>query len=460
MDGYHAVVTSSFFSQSFPSAPSSLIPWSWNASRIFLALLLLLSYRMWRREQDLGEAGVVREKTVFAAVGGSTVLIFCFFAFVPLPRAYYPEYFFGRPEEFVAAALFAAALAGYYKKGDWRLDPFENMIVVSLIIGLISQAVFMSRSFILFDAMFDSAHWLKVVSYAVVLAGLPANTYKLYVRAEQSAKQSADANQELQQELAARKQAEEQLRRSVEDLNAEKRLSQQRAEELQQVNAELEQFAYSASHDLKEPVRNLVSYSTLLREDLGDELSTDVAADLDYIRAAATRMSNLVDGMLALSRTGRSSIKNEVVALEDCVTNSLEARRTRLIDSGAQVNWDRLPSVSGDAFLLTQLYQNLLANAMKFVDRKQPDIRLTAERDGADWVLGVKDNGIGIEPEYAEQVFVPFRRLHGMTEYEGTGIGLALCRKTVERHGGKIWVESIPGQGSHFGFTLRPAEAD
>ncbi len=207
-------------------------------------------------------------------------------------------------------------------------------------------------------------------------------------------------------------------------------------------------------------MRNLVSYSTLLREDLGDELSTDVAADLDYIRAAARRMSNLVDGTLALSRTGRSSIKNEVVALEDCVTNSLEALRTRLIDSGAQVNWDRLPSVSGDAFLLTQLYQNLLSNAMKFVDRKKPDIRLTAERDGADWVLGVKDNGIGIQPEYAEQIFVPFRRLHGITEYEGASIGLALCRKAVERHGGRIWVESAPGQGSHFKFTLHPARGE
>ena len=141
LDGYHAVVTSSFFSQWFPSAPPSLIPWSWNASRTFLALLLWLSYRMWKREQDLGEAGAVRENTVFAAVGGLTVLSFCFFAFVPLPRAYYPEYFFGRPEEFVAATLFAVALAGYCGKGEWRRDPFENMIVVSLIIGVIASGV-------------------------------------------------------------------------------------------------------------------------------------------------------------------------------------------------------------------------------------------------------------------------------------------------------------------------------
>ena len=311
LDGYHAVVTSSFFSQLFPSAPPSLIPWSWNASRTFLALLLWLSYRMWKRERDLGEAGAVRENTVFAAVGDLTVLSFCFFAFVPLPRAYYPEYFFGRPEEFVAATLFAAALAGYYGKGEWRRDPFENMIVVSLIIGVISQAVFMSRSFTLFDAMFDSAHWLKVVSYAVVLAGLLANTYKLYLQAERGGEQLAEANEDLEQELTVRKQTEEELHRTVEDLAAAKRLSENQAEELRQVNAELEQFAYATSHDLKEPVRNLVSYSTLPREDLGDGLSSEVSADLEYICASAKRMSNLVDGMPALSRAGRSSINNE-----------------------------------------------------------------------------------------------------------------------------------------------------
>ena len=342
LEGYHAVVTSSFFSQSFPSALPSLIPWSWNASRVFLALLLWLSFRMGKREQELGETGIVREKTVFAAVGGLTVLSFCFFAFVPLPTAYSPGYGFGRPAEFVAAALFAAALAGYYKKGEWRRDPFENMIVVSLIIGVILQAVFMARSFGLFDAMFDSAHALKVLSYAVVLAGLLANTYKLYLQAEQGVEQLAEANRGLEQELTARKQAEEELRRSVEDLAAQQHLSEQQADELKQANGELKQFAYAASHDLKEPVRNLVSYSTLLREDLGDELSIEVAADLDYICAAAKRMGDLVDGMLALSRAGRSSISHEVVALEDCLANSLEALRARLIDCGANVDWDRV----------------------------------------------------------------------------------------------------------------------
>ena len=159
--------------------------------------------------------------------------------------------------------------------------------------------------------MFDSAHWLKVVSYAVVLAGLLANTYKLYVRAERSGEQLAEANEDLEQELTVRKQTEEELHGTVEDLAAAKRLSENQAEELKQVNAELEQFAYATSHDLKEPVRNLVSYSTLPREDLGDGLSSEVSADLEYICASAKRMSNLVDGMPALSRAGRSSINNE-----------------------------------------------------------------------------------------------------------------------------------------------------
>jgi signal transduction histidine kinase len=131
--------------------------------------------------------------------------------------------------------------------------------------------------------------------------------------------------------------------------------------------------------------------------------------------------------------------------------------RSRLDESGARVTRTFLPEVIGDRTMLTQLYENLLANAMKFTGDREPTIELTAEKEGGEWVLGVKDNGIGLRPEHAELIFAPFSRLHGATEYEGSGIGLAICRKAVERHGGAIWVESEPGKGAHFKFTL-PAE--
>ncbi len=228
----------------------------------------------------------------------------------------------------------------------------------------------------------------------------------------------------------------------------------QRTLELERMNNDLDQFTYVASHDLQEPVRNLVSYSTLLQEDLGEVVSEAVSEDLFYITSAATRMQKLVQDLLALSRAGRNAVKVEPVALDDCVNLALEALRIRIDETQAEIQREPLPDVVGDHTLLTQLYQNLLGNALKFTSDKRPTIRLTAERHGTDYILGVHDNGIGLEKEYAELIFKPFKRLHGLAEYDGTGIGLSICQKAVERHGGRIWVESCPGQGAHFFFTL------
>ena len=139
---------------------------------------------------------------------------------------------------------------------------------------------------------------------------------------------------------------------------------------------------------------------------------------------------------------------------------ALEALRIRIDETQAEVQREPLPTVNGDRTLLTQLYQNLLGNALKFISEKRPVVRLTAERHGTGYLLGVHDNGIGLDADYAEVIFKPFKRLHGLAEYDGTGIGLSICQKAVERHGGRIWVESEPGQGAHFFFTLTlPAEA-
>ncbi len=185
LDGYHAVVTSTYFDIFFPSPSPSLIPWSWNASRIFLSILMFLSWAAWKREERLGKAGRLNERTVYIAVGCSTLLTFFFFAFVPLPRAYYPELVFGRPEEFLAAAFFLLALIGYLRKGGWRTDLFEHWVVLSLIVGLMSQAMFMPFSFQLFDTMFDMAHLLKKVSYIAVLVGLLISIYRAFGEAHE-----------------------------------------------------------------------------------------------------------------------------------------------------------------------------------------------------------------------------------------------------------------------------------
>ena len=179
---YHAVVTSSEFSTSMPSELLALIPWSWVASRQFLSVLLFLSYLAWRRELRLGEAGQIGERTVYLLAGLFTLLSFAFFASAPLPIAYSPDVIFHRPEEFLPAAFFLAALVGYLYKNDWRHDLFEHWLVLSLIIGFIGQAIFMSTSGQLFDMEFDVAHLLKMLSYICVLIGLLGSTYVTFRR--------------------------------------------------------------------------------------------------------------------------------------------------------------------------------------------------------------------------------------------------------------------------------------
>ena len=224
--------------------------------------------------------------------------------------------------------------------------------------------------------------------------------------------------------------------------------------ELVALNAELDDFTNVASHDLQEPLRTLAAFSAMLRKDLDQSLPERAAQDIGFITDAARRMQTLIQDLLALSRAGRVAKKREKVSLGECADLALEALAMRMKETGAQVTRDGLPEVWGDSTLLTQLYQNLIGNALKFCGDQPPVIRLTAEERDGPPVFGVKDNGIGIESKYAQQIFQPFRRLHGRAEYEGSGIGLAICRKIVERHGGKIWVDSEPGKGAHFRFRI------
>lgn len=225
-------------------------------------------------------------------------------------------------------------------------------------------------------------------------------------------------------------------------------------EELKRKNTELDQFTYIASHDLQEPLRKVTAFSGMLRQDLEKGLPERADQDLGFILDAAKRMQKLVQDLLALSRSGRVALKWETISLNQCVDQALETLAMSIRESRAEIVRDGLPEVWGDRTTLTQLYQNLLSNALKFTGDEPPVIRLTAERIDGQLILGVRDNGIGVEPKYAEQIFAPFKRLHGRGEYEGTGIGLAICAKTVERHGGGIWVEAKTGKGAHFKFTL------
>lgn len=251
----------------------------------------------------------------------------------------------------------------------------------------------------------------------------------------------------LEEEIKERIRIQKRLQLSLKELGAAN-------QDLKRKNAELDEFAYIASHDLQEPLRKLVSFSDLLRRDAGQRLSGRAAKDLDFITDAAHRMQALVQDILNLSRSGRSAIHRERISMQMCIDPALAALELRIRETGAMIEQDPMPEIDGDQSMLTQVYQNLLSNALKFVDIHPPRLHLTVGEENGETVFGVKDNGIGIKAEYAGQIFSPFKRLHGRGEYEGTGIGLAICRKIIERHGGRIWVESEPGRGAHFKFTL------
>ena len=239
-----------------------------------------------------------------------------------------------------------------------------------------------------------------------------------------------------------------------ESLAEHTRLLERANADLEQRNRELDEFTYIASHDLQEPLRKLTAFSDVLREDMERGERDEVLQDLDTITTSAKRMRQLVQDLLALSRSGRQDMSWNDVPLNDCVERALDTLELRIEETGAEIVCEPLPTVKGDFILLSQLYQNLIGNALKFCKNRTPHVRISAKQLDGVWVMNVIDNGIGIKPEYAEQIFAPFKRLHGRGEYEGTGIGLAICRKIVERHGGRIWVESEPGKGSTFEFTL------
>jgi PAS domain S-box-containing protein len=237
-------------------------------------------------------------------------------------------------------------------------------------------------------------------------------------------------------DIGPRKQAEAELRRS---------------------NEELERFAYVASHDLQEPLRTVSSYVQLLSRRYRDRLDSDATDFIDFAVGGARRMQQLIEDLLAFSRVGTRGAPLVPTDMQAVLEGTLASLHAALEESRATVTADSLPVVVADAGQLAQLLTNLIGNALKFRADAPPRAHVGAERNGRLWTISVQDNGIGISPEYFERIFVIFQRLHSQEEYAGTGVGLAICKKIVERHGGRIWVESTPGQGARFSFTLPAA---
>jgi light-regulated signal transduction histidine kinase (bacteriophytochrome) len=228
----------------------------------------------------------------------------------------------------------------------------------------------------------------------------------------------------------------------------------ERAKELARSNAELQQFAYVASHDLQEPLRMVASFTQLLAKRYKDKLDDDAREFINYAVDGATRMQALISDLLTYARVGTQGKDLAPTDCEALFKRVLESLRFVIGESGVVISHDPLPTVMADPQQLGQLFQNLLTNAIKFRGAEPPRVNVSVERNGSEWKISFRDNGIGISSEHAERVFVIFQRLHTKTEYPGTGIGLAICKKIVERHGGRIWIEPSIGGGSTFCITI------
>jgi len=245
------------------------------------------------------------------------------------------------------------------------------------------------------------------------------------------------------------------LRREVAERAAAEQALREKTDALGRSNAELEQFAYVASHDLQEPLRMVSSYVQLFEKRYAGQVDPQAKKYIDYAVEGAKRMQALIGGLLEFSRVGRVDEPFGPVDTGAALDQALLNLRSAIDESHAAVTRGPLPTVTGNSGRLAQVFQNLIGNAIKFRRPDQaPSIHVSALPRAKDWLLAVRDNGIGIDPQYVDRIFVIFQRLHTRAEYPGTGIGLSICKKVIERHGGRIWVESQPGAGTTFLFTL------
>lgn len=258
----------------------------------------------------------------------------------------------------------------------------------------------------------------------------------------------------LKNEYRSRIKLIDELQDSLTELKRTKKELEHTSQDLARSNVDLQQFAYAASHDLQAPLHGVEGFVKLFARRYKGKLDTKADEFIEYIIDGIKRMRVLINDLLEYSQVGAKGLHLKSIESEFSLVQAITNLKTAIDDSSAVVTHSAMPRVIADSSQLCRLFQNLIGNAIKFRNEKSPKIEISAERKGEEWLFSVHDNGIGIDPNNSDRIFIIFQRLHTKDEYEGTGIGLAICKRIVERHRGRIWVESEPGKGSTFYFTL------
>ncbi|NQZ09160.1 MAG: hypothetical protein HRT35_18540 [Algicola sp.] len=435
MDAFHTLAATRLISA--VAENKDLIPFTWALSRVFNAVIMIAGVGIFLSGKKInvnnGFKFIIMTSLIFASIG--YLLIYFSATSYNLPQTQFPDAIIRRPYDIIPLILFLIAGLIIYPLFAKR---YPSIFATALLLSALPEvAVEMHMAFgsqRLFDSDFNVAHFLKIVAYVTPLIGLVLDyvqTYKTQI------------------------EHHEQLKNTHEKLNTKALELDRTNSRLTQSNAELEKFAYIASHDLQEPLRKIQAFGDRLHkrlENIDDEKAIDY---IDRMQKSSTRLRSLIDDLLKFSRVGSEEYTFKDTNLNEVLKNVIDDLHISIVEKSAQINIAELPTILGESKILYQVFLNILSNGLKFTKADQaPIITISCQQvlkaNTKYWQIKIQDNGIGFEQQYADKIFEVFQRLHGRSQYAGTGIGLAICKKIVEKHNGLIYVESELDKGACF----------